>query len=115
MKRDKYHWLKLSPLIVLFFLVFAWTMRSQSSVTVFYVVTAVDSIGRESAFSNEASVAIPPGKSIALAWQASTSAVTGYNVYRSLTTGTGYVKIGSTALLGFTDLPPNPPTSLTAK
>jgi len=42
---------------------------------------------------------------VALSWIASTSVVTGYNVYRSTTSGTGYVKINSSIipLLVFTD------------
>jgi len=42
---------------------------------------------------------------VALSWQASTSAVSGYNVYRSTTSGSGYVKINSSLLgaLAYTD------------
>jgi len=42
---------------------------------------------------------------VALSWQASTSTVSGYNVYRSTTSGSGYVKINSSLLggLAYTD------------
>ena len=39
---------------------------------------------------------------VALSWQASTSAVSGYNLYRSTTNGSGYVKINSSLLGGLT-------------
>lgn len=38
--------------------------------------------------------------SVALTWIASTSTVAGYNVYRSTVSGTGYVKINSSLILG---------------
>lgn len=43
--------------------------------------------------------------SVALSWIASTSAVNGYNVYRSTVSGTGYAKINSAliTLLSYTD------------
>jgi len=42
---------------------------------------------------------------VALAWHASTSTVSGYNVYRSTTNGSGYVKLNSSLLggLSYTD------------
>src|SRR6267143_535336 len=45
------------------------------------------------------------GHTVALTWNASTSTVTGYNVYRSTVSGTGYTKINSSlvALLSYTD------------
>ena len=43
--------------------------------------------------------------SVALTWNASTSTVSGYNVYRSTVSGSGYTKINSSlvALLTYTD------------
>jgi fibronectin type 3 domain-containing protein len=42
---------------------------------------------------------------VALSWQASTSTVSGYNVYRSTTSGSGYLKINSSPVggLAYTD------------
>jgi fibronectin type 3 domain-containing protein len=42
---------------------------------------------------------------VALAWNASTSTVSGYNVYRSTVSGTGYAKINSSlvTVLTYTD------------
>jgi Abnormal spindle-like microcephaly-assoc'd, ASPM-SPD-2-Hydin/Protein of unknown function (DUF1573) len=40
--------------------------------------------------------------SVALAWVASTSTVSGYNVYRSTTSGSGYAKINSALVTGLT-------------
>jgi hypothetical protein len=39
---------------------------------------------------------------VALSWTASTSTVSGYNVYRSTTNGTGYVKINTSLIFGLT-------------
>jgi fibronectin type 3 domain-containing protein len=45
------------------------------------------------------------GHTVALTWNASTSTVSSYNVYRSTVSGTGYAKINAlpVALLSFTD------------
>jgi len=40
--------------------------------------------------------------SVALTWNASASTVSGYNVYRSTTSGSGYVKINSSLVSGLT-------------
>jgi len=47
----------------------------------------------------------PVQHSVALAWNASTSTVSGYNVYRSTVSGSGYVKINSSlvTVLNYTD------------
>jgi hypothetical protein len=46
-----------------------------------------------------------PVHTVALTWNASTSAVTGYNVYRTTVSGTGYAKVNSllVAVLAYTD------------
>lgn len=71
--------------------------------TFFYVGTAVDSIGRESAFSAEASATLTlTSTTVTLNWTASTSTVAGYNMYRSPTTGGPYKKINSALVSGVT-------------
>jgi hypothetical protein len=49
--------------------------------------------------------AVQQTHSVALSWNASTSAVTGYNVYRSTVSGSGYTRINSVlvAVLAYTD------------
>jgi len=42
------------------------------------------------------------GHSVALAWNASSSTVSGYNVYRSTVSGSSYARINSTLLSGLT-------------
>lgn len=92
-----------------------------SGPTFFYVVTAVDSVGRESAFSTEASATLlPTSTTITLTWTASLSTVAGYNMYRSKTTGGSYAKINAALVSGvtsFIDPFPLPPvvSGLTAK
>jgi len=44
----------------------------------------------------------PSSHTVALSWTASTSAVVGYNVYRSTTIGSGYSKINSSLVAGLT-------------
>jgi fibronectin type 3 domain-containing protein len=36
---------------------------------------------------------------VALSWDASTSTVSGYNIYRSTTSGSGYAKLNTTLLI----------------
>jgi hypothetical protein len=98
--------------------VFALPLRAQAgnSVTYFYVVSSVDSSGRESTFSNEASALVPPGKSVVLTWVNATTTTT-TNVWRGSQSGGPYIRIATVAvnIQTFTDLPPAPPTALTAK
>ncbi|MFC2073183.1 hypothetical protein ACFLUU_10935, partial [Chloroflexota bacterium] len=82
-------------------------------VTYYYVVTAVDMIANESGYSNEDSAtptdltpAVPTGlaatpgdKQVSLNWNNNTEDdLDGYNVYRSLTSGSGYAKINGSLL-----------------
>jgi len=75
--------------------------------TFFYVVTAVDASGNESAFSNEAAAQLKQGMlvGVTLKWNES-STVAGFNVYRSSTSGSGYVKINTTLVTGLTFVDP---------
>jgi fibronectin type 3 domain-containing protein len=78
-----------------------------SGTTYYYVVTAVDPHSLESVSSNEVSVSTPPQPptslmasavpgQVTLTWTASVSTtVTGYNVYRSTVSGTGYMKVAT--------------------
>lgn len=106
-------------LLFIIFIMLGFCFPSKAQTTYFYVATAVDSTGTESAFSNEVS-AVPTANhvNVNLTWIASTSTVSGYNVYRSKTSGTGYVKINSALIttLSYVDtFPfPTPPTNLKA-
>ncbi|HOK41829.1 MAG TPA: hypothetical protein PLD27_12425, partial [bacterium] len=80
----------------------------------YFVVTAVDRAGNESLFSNEVNVLItqdpPPApptgliatasdSSIRLDWSANGEAdLAGYNIYRTLTSGTNYTKLNSSLI-----------------
>ncbi len=82
-------------------------------VTYYYVVTAVDTIANESGYSGEDSAtptdsipsaptglaATPGDKQVSLDWNDNTEGdLDGYNVYRSLTSGSGYSKINTVLL-----------------
>jgi fibronectin type 3 domain-containing protein len=94
-------------------------MSVASGTTYYYVVTAVDPGNLESINSNEVSATTPPqpptslavtnvtASQVTLTWTASTTAsVVSYNVYRSTTSGSGYVQIGSVNAVAasFTDM-----------
>jgi 6-phosphogluconolactonase (cycloisomerase 2 family)/fibronectin type 3 domain-containing protein len=87
----------------------------QNGTTYYYATTAVDASGHEGAYSNlaPAMVPVPPqppttltatvqGGSVVLNWNASTSTVSGYNVYRSMVSGSGYVKLNTALVTGLT-------------
>jgi fibronectin type 3 domain-containing protein len=93
--------------------------KAQSAPTYFYVVTAVDSTGAESVFSNQVVAVLTQGKHIVtLSYIASTSTVVGYNVYRGTVAGGPYTKINASLVSGltYTDtfVLPNAPSGLTA-
>ncbi|MFC1990253.1 fibronectin type III domain-containing protein [Chloroflexota bacterium] len=84
-----------------------------NDVTYYYVVTATDNVTAESIYSSEANVtpgdpppAAPTGlaattgyKRVSLDWADNTEGdLAGYNVYRSLTSGSGYAKINGSLL-----------------
>lgn len=92
--------------------------------TYFYVTTAVDVNGFESAFSNQATATFSQGQHIAtLTWTAAVvptggAAIAGYNVYRAKVSGGPYTKINTTLVTSVTYsdtfVPPNAPTGLAA-
>ncbi|MDD5570165.1 MAG: M20/M25/M40 family metallo-hydrolase [Bacteroidales bacterium] len=73
----------------------------------YYVATTVDSLMNESYYSNEDSATMLPvvyltassGKEINVKWEKSEEAkIKGYNLYRSATSGLGYVKLNSSEI-----------------
>ncbi len=106
----------LLPLLLLF----TGTSRAQTGPSFFYVVTAQDSSGFESVFSNQASCVFTQGKHICtLNWLASTSTVAGYNIYRGTVSGGPYTKISPAtpvSAVTYTDtfVLPTAPSGLTA-
>lgn len=91
---------------------------AQAGPTYFYVVTAVSASGPESQFSNEISATFAQSQHIVtLNWVASTSVVTGYNIYRGTTAGGPYIKINAAPVAAVTYVDtfvlPNAPTGLT--
>ena len=63
----------------------------------------VMSSGSPSAISVSGTGVTPPvAHSVALTWNASSSTVSGYNVYRSTVSGSSYAKVGSTLVSGLT-------------
>jgi fibronectin type 3 domain-containing protein len=84
-----------------------------SSTPYYYIVTAVDSDNNESPGSNEVSVTPPvltlgtvTAASVALSWTtpASTTGITGYNIYRSTTSGSEALPVlASSTTTSYTD------------
>jgi hypothetical protein len=104
-------------------LVLTVPVRAQGP-TYFYVATAVDVNGFESAFSTQATAVFNQGQHIAsLTWTASVvptggAAIAGYNIYRAKVSGGPYTKI-NTALVTVvtysdTFVLPTAPTGLAA-
>ncbi len=58
--------------------------------------------GSPAAVSLSGTGVVPIQHSVALAWNASTSTVSGYNVYRSTVSGSGYTKLDSSLVSGLT-------------
>ncbi len=95
----------------------------QSGTTYYYMTTAVDGSGNESAFSSQtpAMILTPPqppsglseavqqpggpgtAASVVLSWNPSTSSVVGYNVYRATSSGAYTTKLATVSTPGFTD------------
>jgi hypothetical protein len=69
------------------------------------VTVASNASGSPATIALSGTGAQPSSHTVALSWQASASVVSGYNVYRSTTSGSGYVKINSSPLggLAYTD------------
>jgi hypothetical protein len=65
-------------------------------------VTDANSLTATQALSITISPAAPVNVSVALAWDASTSSVIGYNIYRGTTSGGPYVKLNSIPVVGTT-------------
>ena len=93
--------------------------------TYYYVVTAVDTGGVESGFSNQATAAFPAGHNTAsLSWTAPTvtgsqKPIAGYNVYRGTATGGPYTMVNTALVTGVTYsdtpfVPPSAPSNLVA-
>jgi len=109
-------------LFLLLFVLVGIPVFSQLTSNVFYVVTAVDTIGLESDFSKEAAVTVTTAKhTVTLSWTAAVAGsnpIASYNVYRGSATGGPYTKINSVTAPTVTYVdavaPPNSPAGLTA-
>jgi len=93
------------------FLIAAQLLGQQQSKTLYYVATALNSVGDESAFSNEVNATLSPAHPTAnLSWIASSTPNVEYNVYRSNVSGGPYVKLNSSLItvLVYSDTYPFP-------
>jgi ASPM-SPD-2-Hydin domain-containing protein/HYDIN/CFA65/VesB family protein/centrosomal CEP192-like protein len=88
--------------ILTFSIIFSPTVAGSASGSVAITSNAT---GSPSAISLSGSGVVPVPHSVSLSWTASTSVVSGYNVYRSTTSGSGYTKLTSTldATISYTD------------
>jgi len=82
-----------------FSVVFSPTAAGSATGTV--TVTS-NATGSPTTISLSGTGVVPSSHTVALSWTASTSAVVGYNVYRSTTIGSGYSKINSSLVAGLT-------------
>jgi hypothetical protein len=79
---------------------------SAQTPTYYYVATAVDANGFESAYSNQVTATFAQGqKTTSLTWVAPAvpaggSAIAGYNIYRSKVSGGPYAKINAALVTG---------------
>lgn len=81
----------LTPLQILTFsVIFSPTVTGAASGSVTITSNAT---GSPAAITLSGSGVVPVPHTVSLSWTASTSAVAGYNVYRSTTSGTGYIKL----------------------
>jgi fibronectin type 3 domain-containing protein len=69
------------------------------------VTITSNAIGSPATISLSGSGVVPVAHSVNLSWTASTSVVTGYNVYRSTTSGSGYSKLngGLVSVVNYND------------
>jgi len=118
-------WQKLLRWLSVFVLGLILCARAVAGPTYYYVVTAVDTAGFESAFSNQATAMFNQGNTtVTLTWTASVvptggNAIAGYNVYRGTVSGGPYTKINTSLVttgLTFADpfVIPNAPTGAAA-
>jgi hypothetical protein len=108
---------RMGGLAILLVCVFSGKINAQSGPTYYYVVTAQNAAGFESAYSNQVVATFATGQHNAvLAWTASTSTVVGYNIYRASTTGGPYTRVNATLVsaVTYTDtfVLPNAPSGL---
>lgn len=105
------------PFLFLIIVLIAYPSKTQTTPNLFYVATAVDTLGIESSFSNETSATVTNAHhTVNLTWVASTSNVSGYNIYRGTKSGGPYTKLNTSVIttLTYSDVYtiPNPPTGL---
>lgn len=70
--------------------------------TYFYLVTATDGVGESTESNEDSATTSGTNNSVSLTWSAVADA-TGYRVYRSLTSGSGFEFLATSATNSFTD------------